>query len=502
LEQCLVMNSNIITNFGKKITIKLLNLKTMKYSTLKKTVTLSLVSLFAVGVVNAQTATTTTTDTTKASSDAATAKVFGGVKQYNTFSVGINVGVTAPSVATGGVNVFNHNDPSLGYGISVRDQLSHPFGLQLDLHGGTIKGDANTGSVTDIDNGFVAGSFSTPFMSASLSGIVNVGSVSFMHRTNAINFYASGGGGLLWYAPKIYTSTDQSGTPILDYKGKAGGKNGVPGTNTYVKEFFIPIGAGVKFKLTDAFALNVGYTENFVDGFNLTGVHAKYPAENRYSYGYAGVEYTFGPKSKSNLDWVNPIAIMYDELYDAALRQEVEALKGRVGNVENAVNDLKKDSDGDGVADQFDKCPNTPAGTVVDGSGCPIVFPKIDTSLFVRKPVPGEVKVGAYSNIQFEFDSSVLRTSSYPALDATSADLRANAGKTIEVDGYASSEGTAAHNLRLSKDRANSVKTYLVNSGVDAKRIKVKGFGETNPVADNSTEDGRVLNRRVQFKQK
>ena len=122
--------------------------------------------------------------------------------------------------------------------------------------------------------------------------------------------------------------------------------------------------------------------------------------------------------------------MMYDELYDAALRQEVEALKGRVGNVENAVNDLKKDSDGDGVADQFDKCPNTPAGTVVDGSGCPIVFPKIDTSLFVRKPVTAGA-ANAYSNIQFEFDSSVLRTSSYPVLDATSADLRANAGLRI-----------------------------------------------------------------------
>ena len=183
--------------------------------------------------------------------------------------------------------------------------------------------------------------------------------------------------------------------------------------------------------------------------------------------------------------------MMYDELYDAALRQEVEALKGRVTNVETAVNDLKKDSDGDGVADQFDKCPNTPAGSIVDGAGCPIVFPKPDTTA----KVPAAV---AYSNIQFEFDSSVLKTSSYPVLDATSADMRANSS-ALTLAGYASSEGTAAHNLRLSKDRANSVKTYLVNSGVDAKRIKVKGFGETHPIADNSTEEGRITNRRVEF---
>jgi len=477
----------------------------MNYSTLKKTVALSFASLMAVGMANAQTDTSKTakpvaTDTTKASSAATTAKVFGGTKQYNTFSVGINGGVTAPSVATGGVNNFNHNQPNLGYGISLRDQLSHAFGLQIDVRGGNVKGSDNAkfnnpGYTVDDASGAHYGSFKTPFWQATLSGVINVGSLSFLHRTNGVNFFVNGGAGIAWYAPKLYSDNSQSNL-VLDYKDHTG----TSGTGSYVKELVIPVGAGVKFRLADAWALNLGYTENFIDGFNFTGVHANYPAENKYSYGYVGLEYTFGPKSKPNLDWVNPVAMMYDELYDAALRQEVEALKGRVGNVENAVNDLKKDSDGDGVADQFDKCPNTPAGTVVDGSGCPIVFPKIDTSLFVRKPVPGAAT--AYSNIQFEFDSSVLRTSSYPVLDATSADLRSNAGKAIELDGYASSEGTAAHNMRLSKDRANSVKTYLVNSGVDSKRVKVKGFGETHPIADNSTEDGRVLNRRVEFKQK
>ncbi|MGZ3812714.1 MAG: OmpA family protein, partial [Mucilaginibacter sp.] len=403
---------------------------------------------------------------------------FGGTRQYNTFSVGLNVGATSQTLATGGSNDYLTKKISLGYGLSLRDQLAHSFALQLDVRGGKVQG-SNLASDANA-------SYSTNFFQAGISGVVNVGSVSFLHRKNAINFFLNAGAALAWYNPTgVYQGVS------YDFKQISGHD---------VKEFVVPVGAGVKFRLSDALALNLGYTENFIDGDNFDGKKLNYPTKDRYSYGYAGLEYTFGPKSKPNLDWVNPVAMMYDELYDAALRQEVEALKGRVGNVENAVNDLKKDSDGDGVADQFDKCPNTPAGTVVDGSGCPIVFPKIDTSLFVRKPVAGAAT--AYSNIQFEFDSSVLRTSSYPVLDATSADLRSNAGKSIELDGFASSEGTAAHNLRLSKDRANSVKTYLVNSGVDSKRVKVKGFGETHPIADNSTEEGRVLNRRVEFKQK
>ena len=68
------------------------------------------------------------------------------------------------------------------------------------------------------------------------------------------------------------------------------------------------------------------------------------------------------------------------------------------------------------------------------------------------------------------------------------------------LNGYASAEGTPDHNMSLSVDRANAVKTYLINSGVNGDNITAKGFGEANPVADNTTEDGRVLNRRVEIK--
>lgn len=445
----------------------------MNYSTLKKTVALSFASLMAVSVAFAQTDSTSTA-TTSTSTEPTTAKVFGGLGQYRTFSIGINGGVTSPFSALGGTNDYLNADINLGYGLSFRQQLSHSFGLILDLHGGKVGG--NNNDVENVDPAtYTEKEFETRFWSATLGGQWNFGSIDFLHRKNSVNFFLNAGAGLAMYKPK---TTQTAGGELQPYNND----------DKYIKELVIPVGAGVKFRLSDGVALNLGYTVNFVDGDNFDGYKRGFPTRDKWSYGYAGLEFTLGSSSKPNLDWVNPVAMMYDELYDAALRQEVEALKGRVTNVENAVNDLKKDSDGDGVSDQFDKCPNTPAGTVVDGAGCAIVF-----------PAAADTTAGAaYSNIQFEFDSSVLRTSAYPALDATSADLRSS-GSTVTVKGYASSEGTAAHNMQLSKDRANSVKTYLVNSGVDAKKVKVKGYGETNPVADNSTEEGRVLNRRVEF---
>jgi len=456
----------------------------MNYSTLKKSAALSFASLLVAGMVSAQTdstkttTTTTTTDTTS-SSAVTTAKVFGGRGQYKTWSIGINGGATSATMATGGsLNDYRNNKIALGYGISVRDQLGHNFGLQLDVRGGKVEGD--NGSLNPAN-------YSTKFYQATLSGVVNVATIDFIRRKNAVNFFINAGAGLAMYNP---TGRTAAGVPFNFKDGAAGNV----ATDKWVKEYVIPVGAGVKFRLSDAVALNFGYTENFIDGGNFDGKTTGNNKKDHYSYGYGGLEFTLGSSSKPSLEWVNPVAMMYDELYDAALRQEVEALKGRVTNVENAVTDLKKDSDGDGVSDQFDKCPNTPAGSVVDGSGCVIVFPKSADSVATGS-------AAAYSNIQFEFDSSVLRTSSYPVLDATSADLRSS-GKTVEIDGYASSEGTAAHNLSLSRDRANSVKTYLVNSGVAASKLKVKGYGETNPIADNSTEEGRVANRRVAFKQR
>lgn len=447
----------------------------MNYSTLKKGLAVSFVALMgATSLVNAQ----------DAPASPSSAKVFGGRGQYRTWSIGVNAGVLSPFVAIGGTNDFKNAEVNLGYGISLKKQLGHAFGIEGNIFRGKISG-TNKDYPGGVANGVK--SFETQLQyAADLRGVVNVATVDFLRRENSVNFFVTAGYGLAAYAPKV---TYANGT-VLDWKDKAVGSAGNShDKKTYVKEAYIPVGAGVKFKVSDRVAFNLGYTMHFVDGDNLDGVYANGTTKDKFSYGYAGLEFSLGSKSKPDLEWVNPLALMYDELKDPSLRQEVEALKTRVSNVEKSVEDLKKDSDGDGVADQFDKCPGTPAGTAVDGSGCPL--PKAEVTTPVSSNVTG------FEPIQFEFNSSVLKTESYPILDKLSSGLRENGGK-VTLKGYASSEGTAAYNLKLSKDRANSVKTYLVNSGVNSSAVVTKGYGEANPVASNDTEEGRIQNRRVE----
>src|SRR5690606_25140830 len=211
------------------------------------------------------------------------------------------------------------------------------------------------------------------------------------------------------------------------------------------KELFIPVGVGANIKLGEVVALNLGYDANFLDADNLDGGWFNGSAnKDKWSYAYAGLEFTLGSKAKPSLQWSNPVALLYDELKDPALRQEVEALKGRLTNVESSVENLKKDSDGDGVADHLDKCPNTPAGAKVDGSGCELDTDgdgvpdwKDDCPTEKGTPelngCPASDANKIAENIQFEFNSSVLRTSSYPTLDKVSSMLRADKSRSIQL---------------------------------------------------------------------
>jgi OOP family OmpA-OmpF porin len=164
------------------------------------------------------------------------------------------------------------------------------------------------------------------------------------------------------------------------------------------------------------------------------------------------------------------------------------------------------DSDGDGVYDNLDRCPNTPAGVNVDAQGCPL-----DTDgdgvydCFDECPdTPGGAKVNeqgcwVLDGVLFYTNEWNIKPDFYPNLDAVVAVLEQNPDLKIKIRGHTDSTGNPAYNMKLSEKRAIAVMNYLVKRGIDPKRLFAEGFGLTLPIADNDTVEGRAKNRRVEL---
>ncbi|MDX1509625.1 MAG: OmpA family protein [Woeseiaceae bacterium] len=137
------------------------------------------------------------------------------------------------------------------------------------------------------------------------------------------------------------------------------------------------------------------------------------------------------------------------------------------------------DSDSDGVVDRLDECPGTAPGKQVDVKGCEI---------------KAEIKL---PGVNFESNSDRLLPGAERVLADAAATLLMNPTIKVEVAGHTDSDGDASYNIGLSTRRALTVHDYLVRAGVDESRITVRGYGESQPIADNSTATGKAQNRRV-----
>jgi len=143
------------------------------------------------------------------------------------------------------------------------------------------------------------------------------------------------------------------------------------------------------------------------------------------------------------------------------------------------------DVDQDGVLDNFDRCPGTVKGALVDASGCQVQFQSKDLSL---------------DGISFKPGSDVLTAEAVGVLDQVAKALARLEEKSVTIAGHTDSQGDETYNLGLSLGRATAVKRYLTQNGIAGQRLRVVGFGESQPIADNGTVEGRARNRRVEFR--
>jgi OOP family OmpA-OmpF porin len=141
------------------------------------------------------------------------------------------------------------------------------------------------------------------------------------------------------------------------------------------------------------------------------------------------------------------------------------------------------DSDGDGVADDMDACPNTPAGARVDARGCKLAVTKV-----------ASVKL----KVNFAFDSDDVQEHYFADLQGLADFLKRFEDMHVDIEGHTDSAGDTGYNQNLSQRRADAVRELLINEyGVAAYRLEAKGYGESRPVAGNDTKEGRAENRRV-----
>lgn len=150
-----------------------------------------------------------------------------------------------------------------------------------------------------------------------------------------------------------------------------------------------------------------------------------------------------------------------------------------------------RDTDGDGILDRDDKCvtePETRNG-FEDVDGCPDELPKALAKF-----------TGVIKGIYFDFNKATIKGNSAPTLTAAAKIFQQFPELKVEVSGHTDNVGSRDYNVDLATRRAEAVKQYLVDRGVAAERIKIRGAGPDEPIADNTKASGRAKNRRIEFK--
>lgn len=438
---------------------------------------------------------------------------------FNTWDIGGNLGLTYPYT-----DISASGKRNFAIAIDVTKFLTHTFALQTRFMHASLSG---------IDVNKPQYRFNTTInYDITLNGIVQIGNILKHNRDLAI--YASFGFGLIHYSPNVFTDGgivvqtgiySQYSQPlvIMDYQST---------TN-----LLIPIGVGVKYRLSKNYSITGEYSFRTTNSDKLDGFYKLLSAEDNYSFFSVGITYHIGKQLKV-LEWVNPLQVIYDDLND----------------MKDKIDLLSKDTDMDGVPDLYDREPNTPPGIKVYGDGT-----SVDINVFVDVPVkriekddkanntvnvPGteivkdtntykkniekveEVTTPSVSvrsaspvnpdtlsklnpddtslyenykdlpSVFFESGENKISAKHFKTLEYIALVMKNNPEINFTISGICDNSGSLQYNLTLSKRRAESVKRYLErNYNINPNRLSINTIGTYDSVKGNSQ-----MNRRVDIK--
>jgi OmpA-OmpF porin, OOP family len=431
-------------------------------------------------------------------------------EEMNQWSVGVNIGGHdgyAPSRATSHVYQIHH------YALNGRYMFNNRLGIKLDLGYDLIDYNGSGGNNPN-------------YFRTTISGVVNVGDMIKLHSiSDRLGLLIHGGTGLshLWLGEKSQPKTGNETDPLFKK------------VDDMINFRF---GATPQFKLNEKLSLNADLSYTF---------HARQTYEwtmqtrNWHKHGITGymlnisvgASYYFGSKAK-HADWTPTVyggtakevdMSKYDQLVKELQERTKDDDKDGVANyadVEpntpegsyvNSKGEALKDRDNDGIADEYDLCPDIKGSFSMDGcvdsdgdgigdsaDACPTV-PGIAANKGcpeVSKAVK-EVMNKALKGVQFETNKDVLLPASFPVLNEVVKVMMDYPEYNLAIEGHTDNVGNDDANMILSKNRAQSCAVYLMSKGISGDRLKVEGFGETRPKALNDTQQGKALNRRVEF---
>ncbi len=439
-------------------------------------------------------------------------KFFGDLKEYD-FKLGQDEKLTG------------------GWGLSINKQLSPLFGIQLTGVNGQLNG-SKMGVQSSITGDTYNAKFNSPsFIQLTLDGTVNLNRLLFgYNKLRHWKIDAHLGGGIMYYHTDMsYTNLRTNFTQELNTNTDASSKTA--GTwdrngSTYTREWVVPAGLAVHYELSPRFDLGFDFTYSYVntEKLDLTAggltdyqtqqgiwTFAKGDSKND-GWGMASIALTYklgknAVKSKDgvynaesgryHLRWADPkslIPVPYNPTMDDADSIAKAIMPPPVDPR------LYTDTDGDGVADLFDKEANTPLGSIVSGGGVAMDIDKIIRDA-IKNNLPKDECEALFSNIEFDTDKSIIRNTSKETLSKVVELLNMRVNCRIVLVGHTDARASDSYNVALSRRRVDAAKRFLIRAGLqDPSRIVSEYYGELRPIAENSTVEGLQSNRRVEIK--
>ncbi|TDB57326.1 OmpA family protein [Arundinibacter roseus] len=415
-----------------------------------------------------------------------------------------------------------------GFGVSINKQLTPLFGVQLTGWNGSL-----AGSKTDVVSSLTGNSqdvyFKSPsFVQATLDGTVNLNRLLFgFNKLRRWKFDAHAGFGIMYFHTDVYDMN----TDRLLLSSNTEGSSKTAGTwdrngSIYTREWVVPMGLAIHYEVSPRIDIGLDFAINHVNTEKLdltasdltdyatsTGIFGFVKGDSKldkWGYGFIALTYKLGKNAVSSkngkydassgryhLRWADPKALVPPP-YNPTMDDADSIAKA---NMPKPVDPrLYTDSDGDGVADLFDKEPNTPAGSVVSGGGVALDLERYIMDA-VKNNLPKDECEALFSNIEFDTDKATIRNASQATLTKVVELLNMRPNCRIVLVGHADARASYGYNMNLSRRRVEAAKRYIIRAGLsDPSRLLVEYFGEFRPLADNTTPEGLQANRRVEIK--